>query len=162
MRKLYEYIKEELDNLLLESVERLQYKRVNTSLNKIDENTYQITDEYIITVNDESTLDMKLNLLKRGDKTTLEGSFEKEGSYESTNDNKPYQVFATVFGILKDFVDEYQQKYNDEIDKMIFIPFKEEGETDNRRRLIYTRYLRNIFPNYDIKDKVIGIVLTKK
>ena len=164
--KIKRIIKEELDSFLLENVELLPVQKISDDFTKTDDTNYKITTTYRITVNDNSTLEGSLNLLRRGNKTTLEGSFESvdgdERSYASTNDNEPYKVLATVFDVLKKFVNDYQQRYNDVIDKMVFIPFREEGEVDNRRRIVYVRYLQRLFPEYDIKNKVIGIVLTKK
>ena len=164
---LNEIIKSEMDSFLLENVEMLPIQKIDSNYDKTDNENYKVNSTYRITVSDNSTLEMKINLLRRGKNTTLEGSFESvndsgERSYNSTNDNEPYKVLATVFDTLKKFVDEYHQKYKDVIDKMIFIPFKEEGESDNRRRIIYVRYLQRLFPDYNITNKMIGIKLTRK
>jgi hypothetical protein len=66
-----------------------------------------------------------------------------------TNEGKLFKVMATVTAIIKKDL-----KNHPEIDTITFTPAKKEGETTNVSRLnLYTRYIKNAYPNATITSR---------
>ena len=74
-----------------------------------------------------------------------------------TNKGELFRVMATVTAIIKKDLQDHP-----EIDTITFTPAKKEGETTNVSRLnLYTRYIKNAFPNATITARGRGRVEVK-
>lgn len=74
-----------------------------------------------------------------------------------TNKGELFKVMATVTAIIKKDLQDHP-----EIDTITFTPAKKEGETTNISRLnLYTRYIKNAFPNATITSGDRGSVEVK-
>jgi hypothetical protein len=74
-----------------------------------------------------------------------------------TNRGELFRVMATVTAIIKKDLQDHP-----EIDTITFTPAKKEGETTNVSRLnLYTRYIKNAFPNATITARGRGRVEVK-
>ena len=74
-----------------------------------------------------------------------------------TNKGELFRVMATVTAIIKKDLQDHP-----EIDTITFTPAKKEGETTNVSRLnLYTRYIKNAFPNASITSGNRGSVEVK-
>lgn len=80
-----------------------------------------------------------------------------ELDYVVTNKGELFRVMATVTAIIKKDLQDHP-----EIDTITFTPAKKEGETTNVSRLnLYTRYIKNAFPNASITSGNRGSVEVK-
>ena len=74
-----------------------------------------------------------------------------------TNKGELFRVMATVTSIVKKDLSNHP-----EIDTITFTPAKKEGETTNVSRLnLYTRYIKNAYPNATITSRDRGSIEVK-
>lgn len=75
-----------------------------------------------------------------------------------TNKGELFRVMATVTAIIKKDLKDHP-----EVDTITFTPSKKEGETTNISRLnLYTKYIRNFYPNATITSGKRGIEIKFK